>query len=100
MAALSQLSYSPKGVFGGKSYRHALVVPGWLEAKVHMRLAFNVIDRQRKYSIQFRDVDREEIDLIGRVSRSHVAVRGCVPACADMGRNDVASDAPPLALHS
>jgi hypothetical protein len=98
MAALSQLSYSPKVVVGGEVYRGFLIDHGRREAQVHVRTAGDFLDRHVEAAFEVVAVQPEAIDLLGRVCRADIAVRR-VPARPEMRDDDGAFPRGPFALH-
>ncbi|MFN8113982.1 MAG: hypothetical protein U0R51_12390 [Solirubrobacterales bacterium] len=66
MAALFQLSYSPREVVVGREvYRRALIVPGRLESQVEGGSAGDLVDRYEKAPVEITAVGGDRVDLLG-----------------------------------
>src|SRR5439155_14407701 len=106
MAALSQLSYSPKSgdhgsevIVLGHLDQSLLVVPGGRQPKVDCRQPGDVPDREVEASLERGAVHSNCVDLVRRVGGSDVSARR-VAAGSSLYHDDVAVESTPLALHT
>jgi hypothetical protein len=71
--ALSQLSYSPKGVIVRPVYRRPLCILGWGDTKVKGRAAGDLRRGKEKHAIESLAIGSHCVDLVSAVLASHRA---------------------------
>jgi hypothetical protein len=98
MAALSQLSYSPREqVTLGPVYRRALGVPGWSQAQLDCGLPIDQVGWKQIDPIQLIAIERHGVDLVRRIVRPHGPV-AALPKAHQMRADNRAFEPGPFAL--
>jgi hypothetical protein len=94
MAALSQLSYSPTELVGGRIvYRRALTVLWSRKPQLDRLLGADLaVELQKVVALELVAVGRDQVDFVDSVPRSYVAERGA--PCRPEGNDDDLSFAP------